>query len=413
MMTSESKTANAIGGKTARACDSCLSKRARWFCPADDAFLCQSCDVSVHSANQLASRHERVRLETSSNKSTVTKFVDQTHQPCWHQGFTRKARTPRNGKKAQIGRGKKAEENRVPEIGSEENSPDENEFENEEQLLYQVPVFDSFEAELCTVPDETATITDHLDMLLNGEDACDGLNLPEFLSSDIELAEFAADVESLLGEEDQERTRLSNDAVEDNKSIKIEVEDEEMREAVACHLDPELDMAREALNWNFDEYYEETVEQKVLPAAAAAAAATEFVTSEDYSGSSKADEKGRLLLRLNHEAVISAWPNQSSPWTNGIRPHFNPDHDYWPDFLETSGDHQGYYGGHVRSGDGGREARVSRYREKRRTRLFSKKIRYEVRKLNAEKRPRLKGRFIKRTSSSFSTPGFPYLMNKR
>jgi CCT motif len=46
----------------------------------------------------------------------------------------------------------------------------------------------------------------------------------------------------------------------------------------------------------------------------------------------------------------------------------------------------------------GREARVSRYREKRRTRLFAKKIRYEVRKLNAEKRPRMKGRFIKRTT---------------
>jgi hypothetical protein len=45
--------------------------------------------------------------------------------------------------------------------------------------------------------------------------------------------------------------------------------------------------------------------------------------------------------------------------------------------------------------DGGREARVLRYREKRRTRLFSKKIRYEVRKLNAEKRPRMKGRFVK------------------
>lgn len=49
-------------------------------------------------------------------------------------------------------------------------------------------------------------------------------------------------------------------------------------------------------------------------------------------------------------------------------------------------------------GDGGREARVSRYREKRRTRLFSKKIRYEVRKLNAEKRPRMKGRFVKRAN---------------
>lgn len=319
MMTSESKTANAIGGKTARACDSCLSKRARWFCPADDAFLCQSCDVSVHSANQLASRHERVRLETSSNKST--KLVDQTYQPAWHQGFTRKPRTPRNGKKAQIRQRKKDEENRVPEIGSEENSPDE----NEEQLLYRVPVFDPFEAELCNVPDEAGSITD-LDILLNTEDACDDLNLPGFLSSDIELAEFAADVETLLGSgEVEQSTRLLNAGVEDNKAIKIEVEDEEMRAVVACHLDPELDMEREALNWNFDEYYEETVEQKAV-------AVTEFIPSAEYSGgSSKADEKKRLFLRLNHEAVISAWPNQSSPWTNGIRPHFNPD-DYWPDF---------------------------------------------------------------------------------
>jgi len=67
------------------------------------------------------------------------------------------------------------------------------------------------------------------------------------------------------------------------------------------------------------------------------------------------------------------------------------------------GEVQGSYGevrlgGQVGNGDGGREARVSRYREKRRTRLFSKKIRYEVRKLNAEKRPRMKGRFVKRAS---------------
>ena len=37
-----------------------------------------------------------------------------------------------------------------------------------------------------------------------------------------------------------------------------------------------------------------------------------------------------------------------------------------------------------------REASVLRCKEKRQTRLFSKKIRYQVRKLNAEKRPRLK-----------------------
>ena len=69
---------------------------------------------------------------------------------------------------------------------------------------------------------------------------------------------------------------------------------------------------------------------------------------------------------------------------------------------EMSGGGEGGQSGggssHGGGGDGGREARVSRYREKRRTRLFSKKIRYEVRKLNAEKRPRMKGRFVKSAS---------------
>lgn len=42
---------------------------------------------------------------------------------------------------------------------------------------------------------------------------------------------------------------------------------------------------------------------------------------------------------------------------------------------------------------GQREASVLRYREKRQSRLFSKRIRYQVRKLNAEKRPRMKVTF--------------------
>ncbi|GKV37152.1 hypothetical protein SLEP1_g45213 [Rubroshorea leprosula] len=45
---------------------------------------------------------------------------------------------------------------------------------------------------------------------------------------------------------------------------------------------------------------------------------------------------------------------------------------------------------------GHREASLLRYKEKRQNRLFAKRVRYEVRKLNAEKRPRLKGRFVKR-----------------
>lgn len=44
-----------------------------------------------------------------------------------------------------------------------------------------------------------------------------------------------------------------------------------------------------------------------------------------------------------------------------------------------------------------REARVLRYREKRKNRRFEKTIRYASRKAYAETRPRIKGRFAKRT----------------
>ncbi|CAA6672211.1 unnamed protein product [Spirodela intermedia] len=47
-------------GMEARECDSCKSAPALLFCRADSAFLCGACDVRVHSANKLASRHERV-----------------------------------------------------------------------------------------------------------------------------------------------------------------------------------------------------------------------------------------------------------------------------------------------------------------------------------------------------------------
>lgn len=46
-----------------------------------------------------------------------------------------------------------------------------------------------------------------------------------------------------------------------------------------------------------------------------------------------------------------------------------------------------------------REARVLRYREKKKKRKFEKTIRYASRKAYAETRPRIKGRFAKRKSA--------------
>ncbi|XVF09612.1 hypothetical protein REPUB_Repub07fG0109100 [Reevesia pubescens] len=412
--------ANAMGGKTAKACDGCLRKRARWYCAADDAFLCQGCDTSVHSANQLASRHERVRLETASSKFNANSVMNsyttnQDAPPAWHQGFTRKARTPRHNKsmlRKQKGEGKVLNlhplDPLVPEIGSEDGSVDE----NEEQLLCRVPVFDPF-----------AIVNENGNLAFDGyehEGTCeldDGLH--GFLPSDLDLAEFSADVESLLGvglDEDTSDIKgieLLDSKEEDESSVfherkMMKVKDEEEEEGItACCLDSGFDVTRASLNSSVD-YESPTIgeeeERKVVPAA----------ETTIMNGESKEEMKRNMLLRLNYESVITAWASQGSPWTTGSRPEFNPD-DFMGSNPKEGHQLNGGIGGIYRQArgnnntDGEREARVSRYREKRRTRLFSKKIRYEVRKLNAEKRPRMKGRFVKRTS--FMGAAFPNYIN--
>ncbi|XP_010929359.3 protein CHLOROPLAST IMPORT APPARATUS 2 isoform X2 [Elaeis guineensis] len=101
--------------------------------------------------------------------------------------------------------------------------------------------------------------------------------------------------------------------------------------------------------------------------------------------------KSVLGLKLNHEEVLRAWSGHGSVFADSPdSPHSSAealaklaDMDL---FLEGS------------CGGGVREASMLRYKEKRRTRLFSKKIRYQVRKLNADQRPRMKGRFVRSSS---------------
>ncbi|GMI75473.1 B-box domain protein 15 [Hibiscus trionum] len=398
-MISGKRAANAMGGKTARACDGCLLKRARWYCSADDAFLCQGCDTSVHSANQLASRHTRVRLETASSKFNASFATNQDSPPAWHQGFTRKARTPRQNKSIlgeQKGEGKVLNLNPidplVPEVGCEDGLAEE----NEEQLVCRVPVLDPFSTEFCDMVNEDGNL------VVGGyEDESNVFH--EFIPSDLDIDQFAADVESLLGvgldEDTCDQTKgiiLLDCKKEDeshvfHESLKMKVEEEEEEGIItACCFDSDFDVTRASLNWSFD-YESPTIgdrkeEEKAVPVA-------ETPTTD---GENKAEIKRNMLLRLNYESIITAWASQGSPWTSGSRPEFNLD-----DFM-GSNPKEGIGGtcslGKRNITDGEREARVSRYREKRRTRLFSKKIRYQVRKLNAEKRPRIKGRFVKRAS---------------
>lgn len=96
-----------------------------------------------------------------------------------------------------------------------------------------------------------------------------------------------------------------------------------------------------------------------------------------------------LQLKLNYDEVLSAWSDKGSPFS-GDSP-----------VAEFAGnDVQARLAAVELFPESERGAMVLRYKEKRRTRLFSKKIRYQVRKLNADQRPRMKGRFVRTPNST-------------
>ncbi|KAL2500128.1 CCT motif family protein [Abeliophyllum distichum] len=152
-------------------------------------------------------------------------------------------------------------------------------------------------------------------------------------------------------------------------------------------------------------YYSEVVERKVKEEEVTSGAA-------DLRWKDPSAKTQRLSLKLDYQDILNAWSDKGPLYIHAETPQTVPDIN--DEFLahETShGVSWGCNGGSwtvpemaggigVKKEEemklGQREASVLRYKEKRQNRLFAKKIRYQVRKLNAEKRPRVKGRFVKR-----------------
>ncbi|CAH9114855.1 unnamed protein product [Cuscuta europaea] len=383
----------AAGAKSARACDCCIGKTAGWYCPADDAFLCQSCDRSVHSANLLARRHQRVPLKIHPLPRSISS------SSLWDSGFTRKPRTPRRRRCCLAKKNKnchsyrqevEVEHTLVPEVNSisDENSHldgySEAEDEEEEELLYRVPILDPSVAEMCTSGEGKNIPAASLDF---GKKSSNGSCYEPH--GVIVPSDFATEVESLLlgkvvdGEEPlldiEELGLLSNFSEEVNVSLELTDGGDDSSPALTGE-DERVEVG------------ERNMEK-----------------CSDGFGSGGA--KMMCLLKLDYESVITEWAARRCPWSSGGgRPHLDP-YDSWSDLKEGRRMVDAYAemgamrsNGHPASAsasalmDEGRKERVWRYREKRRKRLFSKKIRYQVRKLNAEKRPRMKGRFVKRSN---------------
>ncbi|XP_010420262.1 PREDICTED: zinc finger protein CONSTANS-like [Camelina sativa] len=69
MLKQESNNTGSGENNRARACDICRSNACTVYCHADSAYLCTSCDAQVHSANRVASRHKRVRVCESCERA--------------------------------------------------------------------------------------------------------------------------------------------------------------------------------------------------------------------------------------------------------------------------------------------------------------------------------------------------------
>ncbi|XAR51592.1 hypothetical protein NMG60_11006263 [Bertholletia excelsa] len=62
MLKEENSMADVGSNNWARVCDTCRSAACTVYCRADMAYLCTGCDARIHAANRVASRHERVRV---------------------------------------------------------------------------------------------------------------------------------------------------------------------------------------------------------------------------------------------------------------------------------------------------------------------------------------------------------------
>ncbi|KZV15157.1 hypothetical protein F511_30243 [Dorcoceras hygrometricum] len=127
--------------------------------------------------------------------------------------------------------------------------------------------------------------------------------------------------------------------------------------------------------------YSEVVERRKIKEEEVTSTAVDPRLSDDRAAAIHG-----LSLKLDYQEILKAWSNKGPLYVDSEHSQIVP--DLSNDFLSSYNE--------VKMGlwtvpeMGQREASVLRYKEKRRNRLFSKKIRYQVRKLNAEKRPRLK-----------------------
>ncbi|XP_059640134.1 zinc finger protein CONSTANS-LIKE 4-like [Cornus florida] len=315
-------------------CDSCKSATATLFCRADSAFLCIGCDSKVHAANKLSSRHARVWMcEVCEQAPASVTCKADAAALC---------------------------------VTCDREIHSANPLARRHERFPVVPFYDS--ASASAVKSSTGD-----DRYFSEHDTAGG---------EAEEAEAASWL-------------LPNPhlKVVDSPDLKSTTE------YLFSDMDPYLDMDIISVDQKPHQHQQQqqyssgtdgvvpVQTNKVQPAPPQPPAVVDGVPCYDV------DYSGSKPFMYNFNAPSLSQSLSSSSLEVGVVPDYNAG---VADASNSLGRSTGETVANPISGMD-REARVLRYREKRKNRKFEKTIRYASRKAYAETRPRIKGRFAKRS----------------
>ncbi|CAM6046387.1 unnamed protein product [Sphagnum compactum] len=395
--------AMAIAGRATRACDVCGIQRARWYCGADEAYLCAKCDTTVHGANALALRHDRVRLAPHGTpQSTRVREQAGGSFPSRRRSRTSRPHPHHLRRASSHGGGEGAPRYKIQKSGSSSSKQDD---AGMVQVKIESVMSDFMNGELQELmtlgnDDEDEDAQQKRRRTIHGGAhevptfitvVQDGHESPGLKGKDIENfgTAFSGSKTDQLG-------------ADSGASAEFESTDFGSTDFASPDFGPRDIMCDEfGLDFDFpgsisSESAFEGTERSKKEAQEILRCSLESLSEEEL--------RQVPSLRLDFDDVLNAWSDRGAFWMPLDSQYnsaqlllLNPDVD-----STAARRHDGSEGGGAAAAaaEVGRQARVLRYKEKRRTRLFSKTIRYEVRKLNAERRPRMKGRFVKRTSAN-------------
>nr|ADA67904.1 CONSTANS [Lolium arundinaceum] len=331
-------------GSWATPCDGCCGVPSVVYCHADSAYLCASCDVRIHTANRVASRHERVRLsEAYKHEPAVLECRPGTAASC---------------------------------------------------AAYEAQV--------------------HYANLLAGMHQCVPVMLhPVTAIPPAPLLAETAVTTTILGckEEEASWLLLSKNSANHNCSGNSSSSSTYFGE-----VDEYFDLV--GYNSYYDSYMNNNREQYVMQEQQhlqqmqkeyAEKEGSECVVPSQFATASKPQQSGYALVGAEQSASMTAGVSVYTDSVNNSISFSSMEGGIVPDntvvdlphsIIPTPAGASSLHSGpplqmplHSSSMD--REARVLRYKEKKKTRTFEKTTRYATRKAYAEARPRIKGRFAK------------------